>query len=96
MVARHEGYSVSAATIIKNTPTDTKGKRKETKKVEVVKEVEKINEETGEKEIVKEVTYKEVTDWYGGNPFKVFVGHPTKGLSTGSYRMLCSTTCNSD
>lgn len=81
MAAQYAGYNVSSAQIISATPTDTKGKRQETRTVEV--SVEKVNEETGETETV--VTTESVTDWYGGNPFEVFVGHPTKGLSTGSY-----------
>lgn len=81
MAAKFAGYNVSSAQIIAATPTDEKGKRQETKTVEV--SVEKVNEETGETETV--VTTESVTDWYGGNPFEVFVGHPTKGLSTGSY-----------
>lgn len=81
MAANFAGYNVSSAQIISATPTDEKGKRQETRTVEV--SVEKVNEETGETETV--VTTESVTDWYGGNPFEVFVGHPTKGLSTGSY-----------
>lgn len=81
MAAQFAGYSVSSAQIISATPTDTKGKRQETRTVEV--SVERVNEETGETETV--VTTESVTDWYGGNPFEVFVGHPTKGLSSGSY-----------
>lgn len=81
MAAQYAGYNVSSAQIISATPTDTKGKRQETRTVEV--SVERVNEETGETETV--VTTESTTDWYGGNPFEVFVGHPTKGLSTGSY-----------
>ena len=81
MAARYAGYNVSSAQVIAATPTDEKGKRQETKTVEVT--VEKVNEETGEIEIITQT--QEQTDWYGGNPFEVFVGHPSKGLSAGSY-----------
>lgn len=81
MAARYSGYNVSSATIIANTPTDTKGKRKETKTKEIKTEV--LNEETGEMET--KITTTEETVWVGENPFKYFVGHPTKGKSTGSY-----------
>lgn len=36
-------------------------------------------------EIVINENGEEETIWVGSNPFEVFVGHPTKGLSTGSY-----------
>lgn len=81
MAARYSGYNVNSATIIANTPTDTKGKRQETRTKEIKTEV--LNEETGEMET--KVTTKEETVWVGENPFKYFVGHPTKGKSTGSY-----------
>ncbi len=81
MAARYSGYNVSSATIIANTPTDTKGKRQETRTKEIKTEV--LNEETGEMET--KITTKEETIWVGENPFKYFVGHPTKGKSTGSY-----------
>lgn len=32
-----------------------------------------------------EPKHQENGKWVGGNPFEVFVGHPSKGLSTGSY-----------
>lgn len=81
MAARYSGYNVSSATIIENTPTDTKGKRQENKTKEI--ETEVLNEETGE--IETKITTTEETVWVGANPFKYFVGHPTKGKSTGSY-----------
>ena len=81
MAARYSGYNVSSATIIANTPTDTKGKRQETRTKEIKTEV--LNEETGK--IETKITTKEETIWVGENPFKYFVGHPTKGKSTGSY-----------
>lgn len=81
MAAKCAGYNVSSAQIIAATPTDEKGKRQETRTVEITEE--KVNEETGEIELITKT--EEQTDWYGGNPFEVFVGHPTKGLSTGSY-----------
>lgn len=81
MAARYAGYNVSSAQVIAATPTDEKGKRQETKTVEVT--VEKVNEETGEIEIITQT--QEQTDWYGGNPFEVFVGHPSKKLNQGSY-----------
>lgn len=81
MAAKYAGYNVSSAQVIAATPTDEKGKRQETKTFEVT--VEKVNEETGEIEVITET--EEKTDWYGGNPFEVFVGHPSKGLSAGSY-----------
>ena len=81
MAARYSGYNVSSATIIANTPTDTKGKRQETRTKEIKTEV--LNEETGKMET--KITTKEETIWVGENPFKYFVGHPTKGKSTGSY-----------
>jgi len=81
MAAKYAGYNVSSAQVIAATPTDEKGKRQETKTIEITEE--KVNEETGEVEIITKT--EEQTDWYGGNPFEVFVGHPTKGLSTGSY-----------
>lgn len=81
MAARYSGYNVSSATIIANTPTDTKGKRQETITKEVKEEV--LNEETGEIETIINTT--EETVWIGENPFKYFVGHPSKGKSSGSY-----------
>lgn len=81
MAAQYAGYNVKASTIISNTPTDTKGKRQETKVKEIEKEV--LNEETGK--IEKEITTIKETIWIGENPFKYFVGHPTKGKATGSY-----------
>ena len=81
MAARYSGYNVSSATIIANTPTDTKGNRQETRTKEIKTEV--LNEETGKMET--KITTKEETIWVGENPFKYFVGHPTKGKSTGSY-----------
>lgn len=81
MAARYSGYNISAYQVIAATPTDEKGKREETKIVEVT--VEHINEETGETELITQT--QEQTDWYGGNPFEVFVGHPSKGLAAGSY-----------
>lgn len=81
MAARYSGYNVSSAQVIAATPTDEKGKRQETKTVEVT--VEKVNEETGEIELITHT--EEKTDWYGGNPFEVFVGHPSKKLNQGSY-----------
>lgn len=81
MVAKYAGYNISVAQVISATPTDEKGKRQETKTVEIKEE--QVNEETGEIEVITKTI--EQTDWYGGNPFKVFVGHPSKGLSTGSY-----------
>lgn len=81
MAARYSGYNVSSAQVIAATPTDEKGKRQEIKTVEVT--VEKVNEETGEIELITQT--EDQTDWYGGNPFEVFVGHPSKGLSAGSY-----------
>ena len=102
MAAKYSGYNVSSATIIANTPTDTKGKRQETKTIykEIEKQVEKpvldkvtgeplIDEITGKPkvEIVTEIEKieEQKTVWVGANPFKYFVGHPSKGLSTGSY-----------
>lgn len=81
MAAQYAGYNIKASTIISNTPTDTKGKRQETKIKEIEEEV--LNEETGEME--SKITTIEETVWVGENPFKYFVGHPTKGKSTGSY-----------
>lgn len=81
MAARYSGYNVSSATIIANTPTDTKGKRQETRTKEIKEDV--LNEETGEMETI--ITTTEETVWVGENPFKYFVGHPSKGKSTGSY-----------
>lgn len=81
MAARYSGYNVSSATIIANTPTDTKGKRQETRTKEIKEEI--LNEETGEMETI--ITTTEETVWVGENPFKYFVGHPSKGKSTGSY-----------
>ena len=69
------------STIVANTPTDELGKRQETRIKEI--EVEVVNEETGE--IEKQIKTEEETIWVGANPFKYFVGHPTRGLSTGSY-----------
>lgn len=81
MAAKYSGYNVSVATIVANTPTDELGKRQETRIKEI--EVEVVNEETGE--IEKQIKTEEETIWVGANPFKYFVGHPTRGLSTGSY-----------
>lgn len=81
MAARYSGYNISSAQVIAATPTDEKGKRKETKTVENTEE--KVNEETGEIEIITKT--EQQTDWYGGNPFEVFVGHPSKKLNEGSY-----------
>lgn len=81
MAAQYAGYNIKASTIISNTPTDTKGKRQETKVKEIEKEI--LNEETGEME--SKITTIEETVWVGENPFKYFVGHPTKGKATGSY-----------
>lgn len=81
MAARYSGYNVSVSTIIANTPTDELGKRQETKIKET--EIEVVNEETGEVE--KQIKTEEETIWVGENPFKYFVGHPSRGLSTGSY-----------
>lgn len=81
MAAKYSGYNVSVSTIVANTPTDELGKRQETRTKEI--EVEVVNEETGE--IEKQTKTEEETIWVGANPFKYFVGHPTKGLSTGSY-----------
>lgn len=81
MAAKYSGYNVSVATIVANTPTDELGKRQETRTKEI--EVEVVNEETGE--IEKQIKTEEETIWVGANPFKYFVGHPTRGLSTGSY-----------
>lgn len=81
MAAKYSGYNVSAEQIIAATPTDEKGKRQETKIIEI--QEEQMNQETGEVEIITKT--QEQTDWYGGNPFEVFVGHPSKKRSTGSY-----------
>lgn len=81
MVARYAGYNINSAQVIAATPTDERGKRQETVTVEIKEE--KLNEETGEMEEI--ITTQEKTDWYGGNPFEVFVGHPSKRLSEGSY-----------
>ena len=81
MAAKYAGYNVNSATIIANTPTDTKGKRQETRTKEIQTEIS--NEETGEME-TKTNTIEE-TVWVGENPFKYFVGHPSKGKSEGSY-----------
>lgn len=81
MAANYAGYNVSSAQIIAATPTDEKGIRQETKTIEIT--VEQVNEETGEIELI--IKTEEQTDWYGGNPFEVFVGHPSKQLNQGSY-----------
>ena len=81
MVANYLGYNISSAQVIAATPTDEKGIRQETHTVEVT--VEQVNEESGETETI--TTTEEQTDWYGGNPFEVFVGHPSKKLNEGSY-----------
>ena len=81
MAARFSGYNIGVQTIIDNTPTDPLGKRQETRINEIEKEV--LNEATGEIEIIKET--KEETIWVGENPFKYFVGYPTKKQSEGSY-----------
>lgn len=81
MAARYAGYNINSATIIANTPTDIKGKRQETRTKEIQTEI--LNEETGKMEI-KTITIEE-TVWVGENPFKYFVGHPSKGKSEGSY-----------
>ena len=81
MAAKYAGYNVGVSTIVANTPTDTLGKRQEIRTTEIATEV--LNEETGEME--EKIETQEETIWVGGNPFNVFVGHPTKGISTGSY-----------
>lgn len=85
MAAKYSGYNVSVATIVANTPTDELGKRKET--ITTTKEVEKeiLNEETGEMEKTTVTETETEIAWVGGNPFEVFVGHPSKGLAKGSY-----------
>lgn len=90
MAAQFAGYNVSSAQIIDKTPTDPLGKREETVKTEV--ETEVVNEETGETEIVKET--KEETVLVASNPFKVFVGHPTKKLREGSYGCYAQPICD--
>lgn len=81
MAAKYAGHNVSVEQIIATTPTDEKGKREETINVEIKEE--QMNEVTGVVEIVTKT--EEQKEWYGGNPFKVFVGHPSKKLSAGSY-----------
>lgn len=81
MAAKYAGYNISSATIIANTPTDKKGKRQETITKEIKEEV--LNKETGKMET--KITTKKETIWVGENPFKYFVGHPSKGKSEGSY-----------
>lgn len=81
MAAQYVGYNINAATIIANTPTDTLGKRQETRTKEIKQEV--LNEETGEIEIITSTI--EETVWVAENPFKYFVGHPTKYKNQGSY-----------
>lgn len=81
MAARYAGYNINSATIISNTPTDIKGKRQETRTKEIQTEI--LNEETGKMEI--KTSSIEETVWVGENPFKYFVGHPSKGKSEGSY-----------
>lgn len=81
MAAQYAGYNIGVWTIINNTPTDPLGKRQETRVKEVQTEV--LNEETGEIEVITTTT--EETVWVGENPFKYFVGYPTKKVSEGSY-----------
>jgi len=81
MAARFSGYNVTSETIINNTPTDTLGKRQEVIKKEVVKEV--FNKETEQMEQV--IVIEEETIWVAENPFKYFVGHPSRNRKEGSY-----------
>jgi len=86
MAAKYAGYNVSVEQIMANTPTDTQGKRQET----ITKEIETLNEETGE--IIK--TSTEETVWVAENPFKCFVGQPTLTAKQGSYGCYARSYCN--
>lgn len=93
MVAKYKGYEIEPYAIINNTPTDERGVWTETIEVEIEKEEEKSidkeeiekndnqNKDNKEEEIQKEM--REVT--YASDPFKVFVGHPSKNYDQGSY-----------
>ena len=81
MAAKYARYNIDVMTIINNTPTDPLGKRQETRIKEV--QTELINEETGETELI--ITNEEEIIWVGENPFKYFVGYPTKTTTKGSY-----------
>lgn len=81
MAANYAGYNVKSSQVIEATPTDKKGIRKETKTVEVT--FEQVNTETGKIETI--IKKQRQTDWYGGNPFEVFVGHPSRKINQGSY-----------
>lgn len=91
MVAKYKGYNIEPLVIINNTPTDDRGIWTEIIEVSIEKEEDnneeqegqEDNEENVEKEVIIEKQSKEVT--YGGNPFKVFVGHPSKNYDQGSY-----------
>lgn len=81
MAAKYAGYNISVETLIANTPTDPLGKRQETQINE--KQLEVLNEETGEIEII--TTTEEKTIWVAENPFEYFVGHPSRTAASGSY-----------
>lgn len=92
MVAKYKGYEIEPYAIINNTPTDERGVWTETIEVEIEKEDKSIDKEeiedddnqdkdNKEEEIQKEM--REVT--YASDPFKVFVGHPSKNYDQGSY-----------
>ena len=81
MVANYKGYDVDAATIIANTPTQERGIWSETVTEKVEKQIKDNN--TGKIRTESYTTTENV--YYAGNPFEVFVGHPSKKLNQGSY-----------
>ncbi len=97
MVAKFKGYDVEAYQIINNTPTDERGIWTESIEEIVNKLEDKVQDKTENNEITKDETSDELKDEegaqelirkdvkFGGNPFEVFVGHPTKNYDQGSY-----------
>lgn len=90
MAARYSGYNVSAGTIISNTPTDERGIWSEIVVTENKIEIPNEDVNSVSNEILYDTIIKQNEVWYGGNPFNVFVGHPTKGLAAGSYGCFAS------
>jgi len=81
MAAQYAGYDIDAKTIIDNTPTQERGIWSET----VTEKVERQIRDNNTGEIRKENYTNTEKVYYAGNPFEVFVGHPSKKLNQGSY-----------
>jgi len=81
MAAKYNGYDIDVATIIANTPTQERGIWSETVTEKVERQI--IDNNTGEIRKENYTTTEKI--YYAGNPFEVFVGHPSKRLNQGSY-----------